>query len=98
VSPLLLLFLAPAPIDFDLQKLAGTQRCVARGENDILVCGHLSTSDRQRVRAEPERYVVKPLVAEITLPNGWKANLNATSAELPGAISKRAMVTLKIPF
>jgi hypothetical protein len=98
VSPLLLFFLAPAPIDFDLQRLAGSQRCIARGENDILVCGHLSTSDRQRIRVEPERYVDKPLVAEVTLPNGWKASLNASSAELPGAISKRAMVTLKIPF
>jgi hypothetical protein len=94
---LLLLFLASAPIDFDLKKLAGSQRCVARSENDILVCS-LSTSDRHRVRPAPEPYPDKPLVAEVTLPNGWKANLNASSAELPGAISTRAMVTLKIPF
>jgi hypothetical protein len=66
-------------------------------KNDILVCG-LSTSDRHRVRPAPEPYPDKPLVAEVTLPNGWKANLNASSAELPGAISTRAMVTLKIPF
>ena len=98
MPPFLLLFIAPAPIDFDLQKLAGSQRCVAHGENDILVCGHLSTSDRQRVRPAREAYPDKPLVAEVTLPNGWRANLNASSAELPGAISRRAMVTLKIPF
>ena len=87
MTSLLVLLLAPAPIDFDLRKVAGSQRRVARRENDILVCGHLSTSDRQRVRAEPERYPEKPLVAEVTLPNTWKENLNTTAGELPGALS-----------
>ncbi len=97
MSLVVLLLLAPVPVAFDLRQLAGSRRCGARDENDILVCG-MSTSERQRVRPEPDRYPDKPLVAEITLPNGWKANLNASSAELPGAISRRAMVTLKIPF
>ena len=96
MTSLLVLLLAPATIDFDLRKVAGSPRCVARSEHDILVCGYLSTSGRQRVRAEPERHPEKPLVAEVTLPNGWKANLNTTAAELPGALSKRATLTLKI--
>ncbi len=97
MSSALLLLLAPATADFDLKLLPSSRSCIARSQDDILVCG-MSTSERQRVRPAPESYPDKPLVAEVTLPNGWKANFNATSAVLPGAISNRAMVTLKIPL
>jgi len=97
MSSALLLLLAATPVDFDLKLLPTSRGCVARSEDDILVCG-MSTSERQRVRPAPESYPDKPLVAEMALPNGWKANLNVTSAVLPGAVSNRAMVTLKMPF
>lgn len=90
--------LSTAPLDFDLRALANERSCSAVGGDTIVVCGKQSMSDAQRLPAEPERYVEKPLVAEAALPNGWKVNLHSDALRLPGATSNRAMVTLKVPF
>ena len=86
----------PLP-DFDFRTVDAQRSCRGNGET-IVVCGGASTTDRQRLSAQSERYAERPLVAEVALSNGSKINLHGETLHFPGAASNRAMVAVKVPF
>jgi len=80
---------------FDLAKLPPARSCTSGSSGDIVVCG-----DRSRYRLEdlPDgRFEDKPLRADMRIGNA-QAGLRVETKELPGAISQRVMVKLKLPF
>lgn len=83
---------------FDLARLPAEQRCDAQSPADILVCASRSLADRQRLSTLPDdQFAERPARAEVSVGSG---TLGATVEQhtLPGAVSNRVMVKLKLPF
>jgi hypothetical protein len=98
---------APAPsprvdaIDFDLAHVRPADTaadCDRRGGSEIVVCG------RRKGYVYPlaemaKIYEAKPLRAATGLGNGTTGGIGVSQAGMPdGRVSKRIMVTIKVPF
>lgn len=71
--------------------------CAPVGADEIAVCGRGQQSPYRLQRLEPPP-PDRPLRAAADLGGGKRVALVAESKELPGAISRRAMVKVTIPF
>jgi hypothetical protein len=88
------------PIGFDLAALARRERCTGSEAADILVCGRRPEGGVGYPLEEMERrYRREPLVAETRLFGNVIGDVHVESAPLDrGAVSKRVMVRVRIPF
>ena len=90
-----------APVDFDLAKYRPSppEGCGAAIGAEIVVCGR---RPRQSLNPDPElarRYQTAPVKAEIGIGGGAVARSFVESVEMPrGAVSKRLMIGIKLPF
>ena len=86
-------------IDFDLRALAGARGCSAGEPADILVCGRRRAAPDYPIEAAERMFRTEPLVAEIRLSGNFRGDVQVESVQLDrGAVSRRAMVRVRIPF
>jgi len=90
---------APLAVEFDLAEAKPADRCyAARDGSEILVCGRRPSTafDLEKWARVYER---GPLRAEKGIAPGVIARVYTDSAPMPGgAVSKRAMVGVKVKF
>lgn len=94
------------PRDFDLAKLREEEEAprlqrACRGEDpdEIVVCGKRPGGGDYPYEEKARLYATKPVVAEMDIGDGAKANAHVESVAMPGgAISKRIMIGVKLPF
>jgi hypothetical protein len=92
---------APAAIDFDLARYRPSrpQGCGSATGTEIVVCGRRLNREIDPSGELARRYAGRPLKAEVGLGGGATARSYVQSAEMPrGAVSKRIMVGIKLPF
>jgi hypothetical protein len=77
---------------------ASVQTCARSTSSEILVCGTRKGDSPYRMPKIAKDYGPKPVKAEAQLMPGLVADAHVESQALPGAISKRAMITLKLKF
>lgn len=79
------------------QVAAPAQTCRS-SRNEIVVCGTRPGESPYRMPKIAKDYRAKPLKAQAQLAPGLSADAHVESEEIGGAISKRAMVGLKLRF
>lgn len=92
---------APAPlaVDFDLAQVKPADRCASEGDvSEILVCGRRPGGTYDLAKWA-RVFETGPLRAETAIGRRATAGAYVESAAMPGgAVSKRAMVGVKIKF
>ncbi|WP_114952326.1 hypothetical protein [Sphingosinicella terrae] len=93
------------PLPFDLRTIpsdqgrGGPETCGETEGDEILVCGRRRDDERYRVRMPANPYAEAPVRAGMGLGGGATAVVQVQSVEFPaGQISKRALVTIRVPF
>jgi len=92
---------APAAIDFDLAKYHRSpgERCDRSNASEIVVCGRRLNQEIDPTGELARRYATRPVKAEVGIGGGAVARSYVEAAEMPrGAVSKRIMIGIKMPF